>query len=209
MLYCQSLASYNKIGSHGEVDRQRLMTDVPNELDRLYSLDPQAITEIHKRYYPEIYRFARFRVSDIALAEDITGDVFMRLLEAVHQGHGPKTNLRGWLFRTTANIVSDHYRKKYRRAPENPTEIHENSMDLFVSQEDPALVSDRGEREKVIKTALEKLTDAQKLVITLRFANRLSIEETAIIMGKNENTVKALQYRALVSLRRNIGNEFE
>jgi RNA polymerase sigma-70 factor (ECF subfamily) len=54
---------------------------------------------------------------------------------------------------------------------------------------------------------MEKLTDAQNLVITLRFANRLSLEETANIIGKNVNTIKALQCRALIALRKNIGND--
>jgi RNA polymerase sigma-70 factor (ECF subfamily) len=55
--------------------------------------------------------------------------------------------------------------------------------------------------------AIDELTDVQKLVITLRFGNRLSLEETAGLMGREINTIKALQYRAMQSLRRKLGSE--
>jgi RNA polymerase sigma-70 factor (ECF subfamily) len=185
------------------------MTIDSSELDKLHSLDPQAISAIHNQYYADVYRFARFRVSDEATAEDITGEAFIRLLEAVHKGSGPRTNLRGWLLRTTANIVNDHYRKLYNRPAEDPTEIHENSMDLYLPQEDPVLILERAEQTRVVQRALEKITDAQKLVITLRFANKFSLEDTANIMGKNANTIKALQCRALASLRKIIESDIE
>ena len=207
MLYWQSLGTYNKIGFYLNGVYHRLMTGVSTELDGLNSLDPQVITAIHNQYYPDVYRFARFRVNDEVTAEDIAGDVFMRLLEAVHKGRGPTTNLRGWLLRTTSNIVNDYFRKIYNRPVEDPSEMHENSKDLFLPQEDPIFILDQVEQKKSVRLAMEKLTDAQNLVITLRFANRLSLEETANIIGKNVNTIKALQCRALIALRKNIGND--
>src|SRR4030043_2166864 len=200
MLYCQNIDTYNKIAFLIIGVYHRLMTSISSEIDGVNSLDPQIITAIHNRYYPDIYRFARFRVNDEVTAEDIAGDVFMRLLDAVHKGRGPTTNLRGWLLRTTSNIVNDYFRKIYNRPVEDPSEMHENSKDLFLPQEDPIVILDKIEQKQSVRLALEKLTDAQKLVITLRFANRLSLEETANIIGKNVNTIKALQCRALIAL---------
>jgi RNA polymerase sigma-70 factor (ECF subfamily) len=207
MIYYQSLGTYNTIGFHRYGVYHRLMTDDSSELDGLNSLDPKVISAIHNQYYPDIYRFARFRVSDEVTAEDIAGDVFMRLLEAVHNGRGPRINLRGWLLRTTANIVNDYFRKLYNRPVEELSEMHENSMDLYLQQEDPVLILERSEQNRLVQNGLEKLTDAQKLVVTLRFANKLSLEETAKLMGKNANTIKALQCRALIALRKNIGKD--
>jgi RNA polymerase sigma-70 factor (ECF subfamily) len=182
------------------------MTSVSSEIDGLNSLDPQVITAIHNRYYPDIYRFARFRVTDEVIAEDIVGEVFTRLLEAAHRGRGPTTNLRGWLFKTTSNIVNDHFRKIYNLPVEDPCELDENSQNPFLSQVDPVVIIEESEQKGIILCAMEKLTDAQKLVITLRFANKFSLEETAILMGKNPNSIKALQCRALMNLRKNLGN---
>ncbi len=203
----QSLATYNKIsllllGVHAK----RMPAEL-SEIERLNTLDPQAITAIHNRYYPEIFRFARFRVSDEVMAEDIAGDVFMHLLEAVHHGRGPVTNLQGWLIRTTANLVNNHFRKLYNRPKEESSDILENNSDLFLTSSDPVILVDQSERSRLLQIALNQLTDAQKLVITLRFGNRYSLEETAQLMGRNSNTIKALQYRALLALRRKLGND--
>jgi RNA polymerase sigma-70 factor (ECF subfamily) len=207
MIYWQLIRFSNEVWIKQSGKNLRLMRAESSELDGLRSLDPQAITAIHDRYFPEIYRFARFRVSDEVTAEDIAGDVFMRLLEAVHDGRGPNTNLRGWLLRTTANIINDYFRKLYNRPKNDSSEVLEKSSDLYIAQSDPVVLSDQAERNRLLQLAIDQLTDAQKLVITLRFGNRFSLEETAQLMGKNANTIKALQYRALLALRRQLGSE--
>jgi RNA polymerase sigma-70 factor (ECF subfamily) len=203
----QSAATYNKIAVLRVNRSTERMSAEQSEIDRLNTLDPLAITAMHDRYYPEVYRFARFRVNDQIVAEDIAGDVFMRLLEAVHAGKGPHTNLRGWLLRTTANIVNDHYRQLYNRPKTDPPDILENNGDLFVAQSDPVILTDEAERSQRLQLAIDELTEAQKLVITLRFGSRLSLEETAQVMNKSVNTIKALQFRALAALRRKLGND--
>jgi RNA polymerase sigma-70 factor, ECF subfamily len=202
----QNLETYNRIGSHQFGEILRLMSAELSEIDHLKTLDPQAITAIHNRYFPEVYRFARFRVSDEHVAEDIAGEVFMRLLEAVHNGHGPATNLRGWLIRTTANMINDHYRNMYKHPIEDSEEVLDNT-DIFQAESDPVEMSDQAERLRLLRKALDHLTDSQKLVITLRFGSRYSLEETAVIMGKDANTIKALQYRAMMALRRILEKE--
>jgi RNA polymerase sigma-70 factor (ECF subfamily) len=203
----QSLATYNKIGLHSFGVNARRMSVKSKEIQRLNSLDPVVVSAIHDRYFGEIFRFARFRVSDEVTAEDIAGDVFVRLLEAVHQGNGPHTNLRGWLLRTTANVVNDHFRKLYNRPREESAEALENSGDLFLTQSDPVILSDQAERRRLLQSAIDELTKAQKMVITLRFGNRFSLEETAQIMGKTANTIKSLQFRAMASLRKKLGED--
>jgi RNA polymerase sigma factor (sigma-70 family) len=207
MLDWQSLVTYNRIGLHRVGVNVRRMSVESSEIDSLNTLDPQAIAALHTRYYPVVYRFARFRVNDVVTAEDITGDVFMHLLEAVHSGRGPVTNLQGWLISTTANIVNDHFRKLYNRPKVESSESLENNMDLFLTQSDPVILTDQAERNRLLQLAIDQLTDAQKLVITLRFGNRFSLEETAKLMGRNTNTIKALQYRALLALRRRLGDD--
>jgi RNA polymerase sigma-70 factor (ECF subfamily) len=185
----------------------RLMSADSSELDGLRALDPLAITNIHNRYYPEVYRFARFRIGDDVLAEDISGDVFMRLLEAVHAGRGPETNLRGWLISTTANIVNDHFRKIYTHPNEESPESIENIAQMHDERMDPVVISDANERTLVIRSAIRELTDEQQKVIGMRFGNGFTLEETAEIMGKKTNAIKALQFRALEALRRMISKE--
>jgi RNA polymerase sigma-70 factor, ECF subfamily len=201
MIYSQRIDYIRNHGFYLTRRSGRLMSAALSELDGLRMLDPEAITSIHNRYYPEVYRFAYYRVNDDSIAEDIAGDVFMRLLEAVHAGHGPNTNLRGWLISTTSNIVNDYFRKIYNRPGEEHPEMIESNSHLVEDPVDPIALTDAVERLRLLQSAINELTEEQKQVIALRFGNGYSLDETATVMGKNANAIKALQFRALAALR--------
>src|SRR5574341_674936 len=100
--------------------------DERQALDGLRSFDSQTIGAIYDKYFPEIYRYVRYRLNDEHLAEDIASDVFMRMLEAAQSGLGPQTNLKAWLISTASHIITDHLRRDYRR----PADVlSENMLD--------------------------------------------------------------------------------
>ena len=84
------------------------MADPEIDIEGLKQLDPAVVSAVHERFFPQIYQYARYRVPDDQTAEDITGEVFVRLLEAVEGGKGPRRSVRGWLFGTASNLVNDH-----------------------------------------------------------------------------------------------------
>jgi RNA polymerase sigma-70 factor (ECF subfamily) len=165
----------------------------------LRTLDAQSISAIYDQYFPEIYRYVRYRISDETLAEDIASDVFVRLMEASQKNKGPQSNLRGWLIATASNAVNDQYRRHYR----HPVEALSDSMpDGGASVHSQV---DAREQNRLVEKALGQLTDEQQHVLALRFGQGYSIEETASFLKKNINAVKALQFRALAALQRQIG----
>jgi RNA polymerase sigma-70 factor (ECF subfamily) len=168
-------------------------------LDGLRNLDSQSVGAIYDQYFSEVYRYVRYRIGDETVAEDIASDVFVRLLDAARRKQGPQTNLRGWLIATASNAVNDHHRRHYRR----PVEALSESM----PDRGPGVLSevDAREQNRMVRGALAKLTAEQQHVIALRFGQGYSIEETAAFMKKKVNAVKALQFRALASLQRQIG----
>lgn len=169
------------------------------ELDGLRDLNPQVIAAIYDRYFSDVYRYVRYRVGDEQTAEDIASDVFVRLLEAGQRGRGPQTNLKAWLLGTASHVVTDHMRRAYRRPTE---EISDNMLDPLAV---PVAELERRESERSVREAMTQLTPDQQHVLALRFGEGYSIEETADAMNKNINAVKALQFRALASLQRGIG----
>lgn len=170
-----------------------------SELAGLRSLDPNAVAAIHERYFPELFRYARYRLGDASLAEDLASETLVRMLEAVVSGRGPKTSLRGWLVGTMANLVNDHFRQVYAR-PTSDLPDH-----LLNDDPDPSDQAAQREQERELRTAMALLTAEQQHVLSLRFGNGYSLEETAVIMGKNPNAIKALQFRAVTALRKQIG----
>jgi RNA polymerase sigma-70 factor (ECF subfamily) len=169
------------------------------ELDDVRSLDPQAVGAVFDRYYPDVYRFVRYRLNDETTAEDIASEVFVRLLEAIKSGHPPQTSLKAWLLGTASHIVSDHFRQSYRRPTDELPETLPDGL--------PGPVSDVEQRERArhLKAAMSKLTEEQQNVLTLRFGQGYSLEETADFLKKNVNAVKQLQFRALAALNRSAG----
>jgi RNA polymerase sigma-70 factor (ECF subfamily) len=184
---------------HVGVDTNRpslLPNDLPL-LDGVRRLDPQALSEVHNKYYPAIFRFIAFKVGDRETAEDLTSDVFVRLLDAVRDRHAPHKTLRGWLYSVASHIVIDYYRKQYRSRQE--VEL----TDMMVGP--GASPAERAMKKQTLESlhqALSQLTDDQRNVISLRFGYDLPIKDVAHMLGKSEGSVKQLQARAVASLAR-------
>lgn len=173
--------------------------ETPDELTLLNRLDSRAVTAVFDRYFPEVFRYARYRLGDEAQAEDIASEVFVRLLEAVKARRGPGANLHGWLLATASHMIADHMRRRYRRPQE---ELDDNLPALLPALQDQV---ERNQQQQALQQALAHLTGEQQHVLSLRFGNGYSLEETAVVMKKNVNTVKQLQFRALSALQRRIG----
>jgi RNA polymerase sigma-70 factor (ECF subfamily) len=176
------------------LDEQALLTG-------LRDLDPQAITQIHTTYFPVVYRYARYRVSDETVAEDLASETFIRLLEAMHADQGPRTSLRGWLMGTASNLVNDYYRQVYNRPAEPLPET------MPAQSGDPVARSEHRQRAETLRAALIQLTPDQQHVLALRFGSGCSLAEAGEMMGRNANAIKQLQFRALAALRKALQGE--
>ena len=166
-------------------------------LERASQADPAALGALYDLYVGRIYSYIYHRVGQAELAEDLTGQVFMRLLEAVRKGRPWRSSFSGWLYRIAHNLVIDHYRRKGRASFVELDDVTPagNAFDPLHS------IEARLDHER-LQSALSRLTDEQAEVITLRFLEGLSISEVATIMDRSEGSVKALQYRAVLALRR-------
>ena len=164
-------------------------------IQSLQELDPQALTEIHDEYFPRLFRYAQQRLSDRHQAEDAASEVFIRLVESIHSGQGPRCNITGWLFQTASNIINDYYRAQYR----HPAEPLDDDLPSPTEPPEERLAGGLG--DPALQQAMTTLTAPQREVLALRFSAGLNLEETARVMDKSINAVKALQFRAIASLR--------
>jgi RNA polymerase sigma-70 factor (ECF subfamily) len=162
-------------------------------------LDPQALGSLHDQLYPVIFRYVTYRLQDDQLCEDITSEVFVRLIDALHHKDHKIKDVRAWVIGVASNLINDHFRQKYRRKVENL----EDHADLPDHQSTEGSV-DRSLTMSEIRWAMTRLTPDQQHVLALRFSQDLSLEETAGIIGKSVNAVKVLQFRALAAMRRQL-----
>lgn len=167
-------------------------------LSRATRLDKEALTLIHQRYYDPIFRYIAFRVADGCVAEDLTSEVFVRLIAALRDRRAPQNTLKGWLYRVAGNVLADYYRKYDGR--------QEVSLDDSLPGIALALTDSFDLRLTLseLRSALRELTEDQQQVLALRFGQGLSVAETAHVMGKGEGAVKQLQARGLQALNKRL-----
>ena len=167
-------------------------------LNRAKSLEQEALAEIHDRFYTSIYRYISFRVNDGQTVEDLTSEVFLRLLTALRDRTAPKKTLRGWLYGVASNIVKEYYRQKTRA---KLTKIDES---LRCQGKRPDEQVESLLLQENLQAVMKGLTEDQINVLALRFGFEMPIREVAQTMGKSEGSVKMLQARAIASLSRRV-----
>lgn len=166
------------------------------------SLDHEALIAIFDEYASAIYKYLlRLGVASQE-ADQIVGDVFARLLEKLTEGKGPRTNLRSYLFQTAYHLVVDHARERQRIAPLDVADTIRQELKPVQS-----LAEENMLLEKLSGAMDRELTEDQRNVLVLRFQEDFSLKETAEIIGKNINAVKALQNRGINKLRQALGRE--
>jgi RNA polymerase sigma-70 factor (ECF subfamily) len=167
-------------------------------LERASRADPEALGALYDRYVDRIYNYIYHRVGQADLAEDLTAQVFARMLEAIREGRAWRTSFSGWIYRIAHNLVIDHYRRRGRAAF---VELEE-ATPIIADEADPVKRVEARLESEHLRAALAKLTEEQAEVISLRFLDEFSIAEVATMMNKTEGAIKALQYRAVLALRR-------
>lgn len=175
------------------------MQDELRLLARARALDQEALTQIHDTYYGPLFRYIILKVGDRETAEDLTSEVFLRLLRALRDTTAPQKTLRGWLYGVASRVVNDHFRRRYRA---QQVELHESLPDRAAGP--VQIVLDKLTWQQV-QEHLEELTDEQQEVLALRFGYEMPIRDVADLLGKSEGAVKQLQARAIAALARKLG----
>jgi RNA polymerase sigma-70 factor, ECF subfamily len=165
--------------------------------------DTWAFGMIFDQFHDPIYRYIASRVHRPSDAEDLTQHVFVKALEALPRYESRGIPFGGWLFRLARNAVIDHIRTRHEHA----------ELDSIIGwthgDAGPDEIAVVRQELDAVGAALAGLTDEQREAIALRFFAGLSAREAAEAMGKQEGTVRGLQFRAIAALRRQLGIDDE
>jgi RNA polymerase sigma-70 factor (ECF subfamily) len=164
-----------------------LMIDVNTEqIRRAQTGDAQVLSALYERYYRGIRQ----------IAEDLTSEVFLRMLRFIAGFHPPASMFQSWLFQIARNLAIDHYRKMSRRE-HLPLEERMAAANVDLDR----TVEHNLTSESLLQ-ALDRLTEDQRDVILMRFIAEMPLAQVARALHKSEDAVKGLQRRALLALRR-------
>ena len=157
--------------------------------------DVAAFGDLYERYLDEIYHYVYYRVSSREEAEDLSEMIFLRAWLALDENPPCQVPFRLWLYRIARNAVVDHYRARKEQigleAAGHIADPIEGPEEMVAGREDIA----------ELRRAMQQLSDDHQEVLTCRFIAGLSHADTAAVMIRSEQAVRALQYRAIVMLR--------
>ena len=160
--------------------------------------DTESFAGLYEHFYDKIFRYLVFKTGSSVDAEDVTEEVFLRMLESISSFSWRGFPFSSWLFRIAHNLVVDYYRKKGRQ---KIVPMEDASGVIGASSYDLDSGLDLKLSMQGVYAAMQGLSKLQREVINLRFAGGLSLKETAESMGKKENAIKALQHAGIKKLR--------
>ena len=158
------------------------------------------VTALYEHYHAGIFRYLFYRVGDHQTAEDLTSEVFLRMIRnlGAYRLQGSSAPFQAWLFQIAHNLATDHYRKASTYPHTTLTE------DLAAADPAPETRVEHRMTHDQLYSALTRLNDDQRDVVILRFIVGLPITEVARALHKSEDAVKGLQRRGLSALRESL-----
>lgn len=169
-------------------------TDLNDLIYRARNGNPQAAGELYELYHQQIFRYLGYRTGDWLAAEDLTGEVFIKMIKALPRFQPTAASFASWLFQIAHNAAVDHLRWQ----TSHPAVRLDD--DQPAADNPAAALEDRLSSEQ-LRGALQQLSGDQRDVLLLRFIHGLSLADTASALRRSPDAVKGLQRRALQRLR--------
>ncbi len=176
--------------------------DLASTVARAQTGDRAAFDAIYERFAEPLFRYLYAQCGDAALAEELAGDLWVRVVERLPSfrlpSSAPEAAFAAWLYRIARNLVIDTFRRRDRRN----LPLAETIVARAALPEEQAL---EREAHRELREAIDKLTPQQREVLLLRFVEERSTAEVALLTGRSQGGVKVMQHRALAALARVLG----
>ncbi len=179
-------------------------------LDQARQGETEAISALYRRFLSGVFWYIAARVPDRYIAEDLTSEVFLEMVEGIHKVRAnDEATFASWLFQIARITVAGYYRK-HERVPTSislETTLGEDDGETTVvstshPETDPVRWAEARDEWQIVVQAINALTEEQRQVLVGRLILGYDVTTVARMVGKKANAVKALQFRALNSLQR-------
>lgn len=159
--------------------------------------DTEAFGTLYEYHRLGIFRYLYYRTGDQQVADDLTSEVFLRMISGLPGYQQQDVAFQAWLYQIAHNLLNDHYRKMSVR--------QHVQLEDHVMNDHPLNPRTRPVEQRLnsvtLRKALDRLSIEQRDVVVLRFITGMPINEVAQTLHKSEDAIKGLQRRALSNLR--------
>ena len=153
---------------------------------------------LFNEYYPRIFNYVYYRTLNSSLADELTSDVMVKVVQSYRTFDASRGNLDAWMFRIARNTLFSHY-----RSSRTTVDLDAVNPSVFSYTEDDQL----DERGETVRELLEVLTDEERELIYLKYWEELSNKEIAERLDLNPSTVSTHLWRANNKMRDALGKE--
>lgn len=174
--------------------------------------DAEGLSALYRQFLPAIFGYIAARVPDRDTAEDLTSEVFLKMIEGICRLRSDEeAGFASWLLQIAKITVAGYYRKRARQPVTQPfdtldqEEQEETMNNLLPSNEtcfDPLDWLVAREEWKTVVDAMNRLTEEQRQVLISRLILGYDVATVAKMLGKTATAIKSLHFRALQSLQR-------
>lgn len=172
-------------------------------VDRARHGDTEAFGALYDLHQLPVYRMLVKLTRSHTLAEDLTSETFFRALRSLPTSEVQGDYVTAWLMRIARNLAVDHFKAKHNRF-EVPiaTDDHPGVYDEVLDGPEQNVMTSLG--NAALLRAVGDLPANQRVCITARFLDDLTITETARMMRCSEGAVKQLQFRGIRKLAQTV-----
>ena len=154
-----------------------------------------AFSVLYRRHYDDLFRYCVHRLFDRHLAEDITSQVFLRVIEKYNTFRGNEQQFKGWLFVIATNFINEHLRK---------AAVHKKAQKYL--KENPKKqnndIEDKAAKLESLKNAILSLKPKHQTIITLYYFEKMKYAEIGEVVGASAATVRSQLSRGVEKLRK-------
>ena len=159
---------------------------------------PEDFARLFRMNYDIVFRYCSRRLFDRHGAEDVTSNVFMKVMHNLNSFQGNESDFKSWLYRIATNAVNDHLRSTKRRADAiKNIEEEARADEAYVISDD----FEFQEKKVLLKQAVLSLKPKYQTVIALRFFENMKLTEIADCLDENPATVRSRLSSGIVKLR--------
>lgn len=152
-----------------------------------------ALKYLFERYHVRLYNFFYQRIRDVAICEDLTQNVFLKIIKYKHSYKGGK--FISWMFKIARNLFNDYYHEQKKTTPLDNLEKVENELDENNI--------DKKEDVSHLMKVLNQLNETDRDLIVMNRIEGIKYEQIAEIIDSNTIAVKTRIHRIIKKLRAN------
>lgn len=154
-----------------------------------------AFSLLYRRYYDAVFKYCVHRLFDRHQAEDITSQVFLRVVEKFNSFRGSEKQFRGWLYVIATNFINEHLRKAaIQKKAQNYLNENPNNRNNDIE--------DKAAKLESLKKAILSLKPKYQTIITLYYFEKMKYEQIGEVVGVSAATVRSQLSRGVEKLRK-------